>query len=510
MSRINTNVQSLLAQRVLGRNQFNLGNSLERLSTGLKINRGKDDPAGLIASENLRSEIKSINAAIGNSERADQVVNIAEGGLQEVSGLLTELQGLVTATANTAGLGESEKAANQLQVDSILQTIDRIASSTSFQGTKLLNGNFDYKVSSVASGISDYKVRGAKFTGSNLNVDVLVTQSAQQGGLYLSLGGTQIDLAAANSSFTIEVGGTLGSRELTFASGTSLSNIQAAIHSFKDVTGVDAVVVNSGTSQGIKLFSTDYGSSKFASVKVVNDGGMSTTNLGLYNFNTTDFSTLNTTRVSDFASNPATNGYRDNGVDLGATINGIVATANGRTARINTDSLDVEITLDTSAATTLGAVGSGQAFKITGGGADFQLASRVDIAGKVSIGIGDVAVRKLGSVDAGFLSSLSSGKANNLVTGNTTDAQKVIASAIDQVSSLRGRLGAFQKNTIGATIRSLGIAVENTSAAESAIRDADFATETAGLTRNQILVAASTNVLALANTAPQSALQLLG
>src|SRR6202008_4871114 len=106
MSRINTNVTSLISQRVLGYNQQLLGVALERLSTGLKINRGKDDPAGLIASENLRSEIKSINTAISNSERADQVVNITEGGLQEVSGLLTELQGLVTATASKAGLSD--------------------------------------------------------------------------------------------------------------------------------------------------------------------------------------------------------------------------------------------------------------------------------------------------------------------------------------------------------------------------------------------------------------------
>src|ERR1041384_1835954 len=112
MSRINTNVTSLIAQRVLGQNQGSLGKSLERLSTGLKINRGKDDPAGLIASETLRSEIGSLTAAIGNADRADQVVNIAEGGLQEVSSLLTELQGLVTSSANKAGLSASEEAAH--------------------------------------------------------------------------------------------------------------------------------------------------------------------------------------------------------------------------------------------------------------------------------------------------------------------------------------------------------------------------------------------------------------
>ncbi|MEL7087532.1 MAG: flagellin, partial [Planctomycetota bacterium] len=126
MSRINTNVSSLLGQRVLGQQNRSLSTSLERLSTGLRINRGADDPAGLIASESLRSEKASISAAIGNAERAEQVVNIAEGGLQEINNLLLEVQSLVGQSANDAGLSADEKEANQLQIDSILQTIDRI------------------------------------------------------------------------------------------------------------------------------------------------------------------------------------------------------------------------------------------------------------------------------------------------------------------------------------------------------------------------------------------------
>ena len=133
MSRINTNVQSMIAERVLSSNKGMLNRSLERLSTGLRITRGSDDPAGLIASNNLGSELKGLNAAVGNAERADQVVGIAEGGLQEVSGLLEELQGLITTTASTAGLSKEEKQANQLQIDSILQTIDRVSSATSFR-----------------------------------------------------------------------------------------------------------------------------------------------------------------------------------------------------------------------------------------------------------------------------------------------------------------------------------------------------------------------------------------
>ena len=160
----------------------------------------------------------------------------------------------------------------------------------------------------------------------------------------------------------------------------------------------------------------------------------------------------------------------------------------------------------------IGIVGSGgaAAFQITGGGADFQLSAKADITGKVALGIQDVAARRLGNTDVGFLSSLSSGKSNNVVSGDILQGQKVVAEAIKQLSSLRGRLGAFQKNTVGATIRSLGIAIENTAAAQSIIRDANFAEETAGLTRAQILVSSSTNVLGLANQQPQAALQLLG
>ena len=509
MSRINTNVQSLIAQRVLGQNNDALNTSLSRLSTGLRITRGSDDPAGLVASENLRKELSATNAAISNAERADQVVNIAEGGLQEISGLLTEVQGLLTQTANTAGLSEEEKSANQLQVDSILQTIDRIAGSTNFQGEKLLNGNFDYETSNVAASVDSFKVNGAKFDGDDLDVDVIVTQSAQQAGLYLSLGGA-LDLGTNSGNFTIEVSGSLGSRELTFASGTSLADIASSINNFSDVTGLTA----SASATGVSIQSSDYGSAEFTSVRVVNAAGIDTGNLGLYNFQAADGNAIDTTRTSTFSA--ANNGVRDEGQDLAATINGVAATSTGRSISVNTDVLDVEITLSETAATAVGAI---QAFDITGGGADFQLAGSVDIAGKVSIGIQDVATRKLGRSDVSdpgdaasfrFLDDLGSGKALHLLGDNLTEAQEVVGNAISEVSSLRGRLGAFQRNTIGATIRSLNIAVENTAAAESVIRDADFATETAGLTRAQILTSAATNTLSLANSQPQQVLQLLG
>jgi flagellin len=505
MSRINTNIQSLIAQRVLGTNNFGLGQSLERLSTGLRINRGKDDPAGLIASENLRSEKASLGAAISNAERADQVANIAEGGLQEISSLLIDLQGLVTAAANDDGISTQEKQANQLQIDSILQTIDRISGATSFQGKKLLNGNLDYTATDVDGGVADFRVNGAKLAyGSELEVQAVITTSAQQAGLFLSLGGPLNLNGGTNSAFTIEVTGSLGSRELSFASGTSIDNMVAAINTFSAVTGVTATA--SGTT-GIRLESQQYGSNAFVSTRIVNEADIQGTGLGVFQLTSNNFNTANSGSRVQFDSTAASNGVRDVGQDIVATINGIAATADGRTARINTDFLDVQVTFD---ATTAQQRGDLSVFKISGGGADFQLAPNVDIAGKVALGIADVSTRKLGNSDLGYLSDLASGKSFNVVSGDLSNAQKVVSEAIDSISAIRGRLGAFQKNTVGATIRNLSISLENTTAAESVIRDTNFAAETAALTRNQILVSASTNILALANSQPQSALQLLG
>ncbi len=510
MSRINTNVTSLVAQRVLGQNNFGLNDSLERLSTGLRINRGKDDPAGLIASENLRAEIKSVESAINNAERAERVVNIAEGGLSEVSGLLTELQGLITNSANEAGLSKAEKEANQLQIDSILQTIDRVADQTSFQGTKLLNGNFDFRVSSQATGIDDLRVNGAKFEGDSLDVSVLVTQSAQQAGSFLSFGAAALDLGGAtatdgaSSTFVVEIAGSKGTREFSFASGTTVAQIQDTINTFSDVLGVTASV--SGT--GVRLESSEFGSDEYVTVKVVDDaqqGG------GVYGLTADNFAAADTSTGNTYSSTAATNGIRDTGQDLGATINGIVATTSGKTAKIDTDFLNLEITLNDTNAQTPGAVGSGRTFAIAGGGATFQLGGNVDIQSKVTLGVSEVAIRKLGSNAAGgFLDDLGSGKGFNVVDGDLTSAQKVVSEAIEQVSTLRGRLGAFQRNTLGATKRSLAVNLENSSAAESVIRDTDFASETAALTRSQILVSAATNTLSLANNQPQTALQLLG
>jgi len=210
-------------------------------------------------------------------------------------------------------------------------------------------------------------------------------------------------------------------------------------------------------------------------------------------------------------SNPALDDHKDFGRDAIVTINGQQATANGTEARVVTGGFDVYIDIDGASALNTDA-GSGTNttdFTITGGGANFNLSPNVNLAGKVSLGIETVTTGNLGKAGTGFLSSLKAGGTNNVVNGNLTTAQTIIDEAIKQVSSLRGRLGAFQKNTVGATINSLSISLENTAAAESSIRDTDFAAETAALTRSQIRGQAATQALAIANAQPTSILALL-
>lgn len=507
MSRINTNVNSLIAQRILGQQNQSLNKSLERLSTGFRINRGSDDPAGLIASEKLRSEKATLAAAIGNAERAEQVVNVAEGGLQEVQNLLLEVQSLVTASANDAGLSTEERDANQLQIDQILQTVDRIASTTSFQGTKLLNGSFDFQISAQATTVLDVQVDGAKFTdGTNTAVSVLVTQSAQRGSIFLSTDGAVALDDDADSRLTFDVAGTLGSREFSFASGATAADIVTAINAFKGATGVSAAT--GGT--GVQLKSTGFGSDQFVSVNIDSAPGL-VGNTGVYFASTIDEDVVSTVAGSRTTFATANTAIRDDGQDVAATINGATAAGKGLNLSVNTEGLNANIQLNSGAAQ---AIASIAAFTITGGGAEFNIGPRVDIANQVRLGIGNIASRNLGgeyvSGSSYNLDDLGSGKLFDLDDGDLSVSQTIINNAIDEVSSLRGKLGSFQKNVVGSTINSLNITLENISAAESAIRDTDFATETAELTRSQILVAAAGNTLAIAKSQPQNVLGLLG
>lgn len=515
MARINSNIPSLIARANLARANKDLEVRLQRLSTGLQINRGADNPAGLIISERLRSEISGLNQAVNNSDRASSVIATTEGALAEVSDLLSSIKGLVVEAANTGAISDEERNANQLQIDSAIESITRISNSASFGGLKLLNGELSYVVSGLAtSAIAKAQIFGANFAGqANIQVNVRTVASAQTGNLYL-----HGDYAAApalngtlQSSVTLEIAGVNGVQVLQFLSGTALSVVRDSVNSFVQATGVSAALINAGNqSSGLVFTSTGWGSAAFVSVKRLGgptDGGFFKTYSLSNNFpHPATFSFSNGAIASQL-----TVSNRDTGRDVSAIVNGVLGSGRGTTISLqNNTSLSLDLSLNTTFATTNNATST---FFITGGGALYQLGGEINNSQQINIGVGTVAASSLGgTVIAGAvqtLASLKSGGANDLRSRNFANASAILETSIDETSTTRGRLGALERNTLQTNVRSLQAAIENLTASTSDIRDADFAKETSALTRAQILTSAGTSVLTLANQQSQQVLQLL-
>jgi len=303
-------------------------------------------------------------------------------------------------------------------------------------------------------------------------VQINVITSAQTAAL-------EFRSSAVVSTVTLEVTGNDGTEALTFVSGTTASAIAYAVNRITDATGVAADLINpANAASGLVFKSNAFGSRQFVSVSAQKG-----------TFAATD--TQGNTR------------QRVVGRDAVATVNGALTVGDGLALKANTTGLDIELNLDKT-------FGQGTtSFAVTGGGALFQLGAQVVSNQQVNVGIQSVAASKLGDNDVGFLNDIITGGNASLVSGNTRGASLIIERAINQVAVLRGRLGAFEKNTLQTNANSLGVALENVTSSESSIRDADFAQETAALTRAQILTQAGTSVLSTANSTPQSVLSLL-
>ena len=515
MARINSNVPSLIARASLNQANEELQTRLHRLSTGLRINRGADDPAGLIISERLRSEISGLNTAVKNSTRASSVIATTEGALAEVSNLLSSIKGLVVEAANTGAVSDDERKANQVQIDSAIDSITRISNSASFGGLKLLNGSLDYTLSGVLTNqLAKVAVTSANFSGTaNIKVDVRTLNSAQTANLFLSAS-TGVFLSAT----TIAISGSKGVQELSIGSGQTLATVISAVNNIKALTGVSASFLNNGPpvnpNSGLRFSSTEYGTKQFVSVDRIGGpagGGW------LKTYKAPDTFTLPATisLATLQAGGNLISSNRDKGRDVTAIINGNLANGDGLNVSVqNSSSVSVQITLATTFATTNNSASS---FYVTGGGAQYQLGGQINASQQTNIGLQSIAASRLGGTltngSLAFLSSLKTGGGNDLIASanrnSFTEASGVLESSIDEVSTVRGRLGAFEKNTLQTNVRSLQTAVENLTASESGIRDADFAEETSKLTRAQILSSAATSVLQLSNQQSQQVLQLL-
>jgi flagellin-like hook-associated protein FlgL len=244
-----SNPIALSAQYGLTRNMGGLSDVLTRLSTGLKINSGKDDPAGLIASELLKAQITGTSKAITNTQRANSLVAVADSALGSISNLLNDIKGLVVEAANSGTMTSEQVKANQLQVDAALDSIDRIARSTNYTGKKLLDGSLDFRTAGVSSSLSNVQVNSANFGSAGaIGVNVNVQQAADYARLISNGTGVSVDT-------TFDVIGSRGSSTVKLGGGSSNADIAAAINRYTDSTGVLAYVEGQAERGSIVLSS---------------------------------------------------------------------------------------------------------------------------------------------------------------------------------------------------------------------------------------------------------------
>lgn len=503
--RLINNINSIKAGRQLLQSNNTLSQSLEKLSSGLQINRGADSPAGLIISEQLRGQITGLKQAVENSQKAINIVGTAEGSLSEVNNLLLSIRQLAIDSANIGAADEEGLAANQAEVDSALNSIDRIADTTQYAGKKLLNGNAGFETSNVSTSIEKLSISRVKLgTQESADINYKITSAAEFASISVDLGASTLD-----TDSTIQVTGSEGSQQISFGAGSSLQDIVDAVDALHENTGVTARLDSAANT--IVFSSTEVGGDAFLRIEDIDGNGKL---LGTLDTTTNSVSSVN-----------------DKGKDISGTINGTVAQGVGRTLSINTPVFSGSISFDyaTSAGTT-SAVASNATSGITGRdaaqvapvalpaesqgrftveseGLKFQLGAFADPNNQESIGIDNLSTYNLG-VQNGRLSSLKAGGINDVST-NADQAVRIVDEAITDVASTRARLGAFQSNTLETSISSLSVAIENVTSSESRIRDLDFATETAAFTKAQILVQAGTSILSQANVSTASILSLL-
>lgn len=482
---INSNVASLNAQRNLNTSQTALNTSLTRLSSGLRINSAKDDAAGLAISERMTSQIRGLNQAVRNANDGISLSQTAEGALGEIGNNLQRIRELAVQSANATN-SASDRASLQAEAAQLSAEVTRVASQTQFNGLNLLDGSFlnqSFQVGANANQtINIASIGDARATalGSNvLTTNGTAMNTATAAGADNS-GGNGVTVEAAlvlsnNKGATGNIGYTVGS---------DAKAIAAAINASASSIGITATASNSATlgniaSAGTVSFSLN-GNSVSATVTDTSDlSGLASAINGLQSLtgvtasfaSPTDKSviTLTTTDGTDIGIEDFNNTGTTKTADVVAG-----ATTRTLTGGAATDSTIATGTVELSSA-------NGQ-ISVSGGNAD--------VFGATTSSFNSVATVDISSA------------------ANAQVAIKTLDEALKTINNSRGDLGAIQ-NRFSSTIANLQTASENLSASRSRIQDADFAAESANLTRGQILQQAGVAILAQANSLPNNVLSLL-
>ena len=524
--RVNSNIPAINSHRNLLINNTEQAKVMERLSSGLKINRGADGPAALVISERLRSQTAGLEQAIDNSEAGISLVQTAEAALDEVSASLINARQLAVHAANEAVNDEFMLRANQQEIENILATVNRIAQSTQYGKKNLLDG------SKGASGV---------VSGADLEF-VDATQATK------SSGATGYDVYIAQAACRAEVGGSVPLTNEIIDKGEQITIIEGSktvnFHSIKGETvetnlnvlsaaikeaGLDIDLIRASekgtdpnTPQNITLRHQQFGSDYTFKVSSSTEGLLST--------KSNIYDTI------------------ENGLDVAGEINGEEATGSGQvltgnTGNSNTEGLAIRykghsLPGDSHSSNTVteSYLEQTQASEIHRGErnrlpqmSEAELAECIGaLAGTVTVSQNSLVFQIGSNAEQTTSLALRNMRTSNLGAGvenlsgfqslaeidvtnaaKAQDTMSILDRALEEVSSTRAEIGAFQKNNLESNLNYLRIAHENVQSAKSIIRDADMAEEMTAFTRNQIMTESATAMLAQANLRGQSVLQLL-
>jgi flagellin len=519
---INTNIASLNSQRNLNTSQASLSTSLQRLSSGLRINSAKDDAAGLAISERFTSQIRGNTVAARNANDGISLAQTAEGGLSTAGDLLQRIRELAVQSANGTN-SDSDRKSIQNEVSALSGELDRVANTTQFNGQNVLDGSLtsaQFQVGANANQTINIGVQSAK--AGDIGNNTLSAAFSAGTGLSDAVAGTPASAGAhvANNQAADTLNLTSGTGTTTnvsISAGDSAKKIAASVNALSAQSGVTATASTTTTISGLAAAGVGDGSLQFTlrgDNSLENDANSTAVTISA-KVKGGDLSAVaqainaqsGTTGVSASVKTNSSTGVKElqlansSGADI--EINNTNAAADDLLSKATT-------TLRGTDQPAVGSTAAVAATTVTGP----ALNSSITVGGKLNF-----------SSDSGFTIA-SAGALTTIVSGSTgsdlqsvakvdvssvdgaNKALKTIDSALNQINSNRASLGAIQ-NRFASTISNLQTTTENLSASRSRIQDTDFAAETASLTRGQILQQAGTAILAQANSLPNGVLSLL-
>jgi flagellin len=487
---INTNISSLNSQRNLNASQSSLSTSLQRLSSGLRINSAKDDAAGLAISDRMNSQIRGMNQAVRNANDGVSLAQTAEGALASSGDILQRIRELAVQSSNATN-SASDRQALQTEVGQLASELNRVAQTTTFNGQNLLDGTMGTATFQVGADANQtISASGANFL-TNTYGDNRVENDQ------VAVGATT-KLVAAKA---VDIAGVRGSASYTTVAGDSAKSIAAGVNKLTSQTGVTATA---RTDANLTL-----GASESYSIDLVGDNVGSAVRISFSTGATVSSATDYAAGINAINAQSAKTGItaqyddKNGGIKLTSATGADISMVNKASAANTT--LNVSSYTTANALTTAFDAKAANATAVANGRVTFDSESSFSVKDN-GTGFGVGAPAAAATIQASTLKAVSTLDVTTF--DNAQLAIKIADAALSSVNNQRAAYGALQSR-FSSTISNLSTTTENLSASRSRIVDTDFAAETASLTRGQILQQAGTAMLAQANSLPNGVLSLL-